>query len=441
LSSPWFAEFRRIALIALAALLTGAIFDHGILFLAVGLLLYFGWHLYQLFRLERWLRVGRRFNPPEAWGIWGEVFHHIYRLQKRNRQRKRRLAAILNQYQKATSAMPDATVVLTSGGEIQWFNGAARQLLALKPGQDTGQRIDNLIRHPAFVEFVSGESDAESMEMPSPQDGSITLNVKIVPYGNEQRLLIARDVSERLRLEQMRRDFIGNVSHELRTPLTVVSGFLETLSDGDDPCAEQWRKSLELMRQQSTRMQHLVDDLLLLSRLETDRHTPPDEIVPVPAMLAIMKEDAQLLSGDAKHHITLETPSDARLYGAERELYSAFNNLVTNAVRYTPEGGRIEIRWEADETGARFSVTDSGIGIAPQHIPRITERFYRADPARSRQSGGTGLGLAIVKHVLNRHQARLEIRSEPGKGSTFTCVFPAVRVVPGTAREGIAERT
>lgn len=433
MSSPWSAEIWRIAAILLSALLIGVVFGHSAMFLVAGVLLYFGWHLYQLFRLERWLRVGRRFNPPEAWGIWGEVFHHIYRLQQRNRQRKRRLAGILNQYQKATSAMPDATVVLGAGGEIQWFNGAAKHLLALKPGQDTGQRIENLIRHPDFAAFMAGDSGADHVEMPSPADGEITISVKVVPYGNDQHLLIARDVSERRRLEQMRRDFIGNVSHELRTPLTVVSGFLETLADGDDPCAEQWGRSLELMRQQSTRMQHLVDDLLLLSRLETDRHTPPNEIVPVAGMLAIMKEDAELLSAERQHRIVVKVQSDARLYGAERELYSAFNNLVTNAVRYTPEKGSIEIRWEADENGARFSVTDSGIGIAPQHIPRITERFYRADPARSRQNGGTGLGLAIVKHVLNRHEARLEIRSEPGRGSTFTCIFPPSRVVPANA--------
>jgi len=429
LSSPWSAELWRIAAVALSALLIGMMFGHGALFLALGVFAYFGWHLYQLFRLERWLRVGRRFNPPEAWGIWGEVFHHIFRLQQRNRSRKRRLAGILNQYQKATSAMPDATVVLGASGEIQWFNGAARHLLALKPGQDTGQRIDNLIRNPAFVEFIAGGGMEGSVEMPSPRDSGITLSIKIVPYGNDQSLLIARDISERQRLEQMRRDFIGNVSHELRTPLTVVAGFLETLADGDDPCAERWGRSLELMRQQSTRMQHLVDDLLLLSRLETDRHMPSTDIVAVAGMLAVMKEDAELLSGEKKHRIVIESRSNASLYGAERELYSAFNNLVTNAVRYTPEEGTIEIRWEADENGARFSVADSGIGVAPEHIPRITERFYRADPARSRDNGGTGLGLAIVKHVLNRHDARLEIRSRPGKGSTFTCVFPPARIV------------
>jgi len=406
LSSPWSAEIWRIALIAFSALLVGMLFGHGGLFLTAGLFAYLSWHLYQLYRLERWLRAGRKFNPPESRGIWGEVFHHIYSLQQRNRRRKRRLAGILNQYQKATSAMPDATVVLGPGSEIQWFNGAARRLLALKPGQDTGQRIDNLIRHPDFVAFMAGADNTASVEMPSPCDSDITLNVKIVPYGNDQRLLIARDVSERQRLEQMRRDFIGNVSHELRTPLTVVAGFLETLAEGDEPCAEQWRESLELMRQQSTRMQHLVDDLLLLSRLETDRHTPATDSVAVAGMLPIMKEEAQLLSGDKRHRIVVDCRSGARLYGAERELYSAFNNLVTNAVRYTRAGGTIEIRWEVDQQGARFSVTDSGIGIAPQHIPRVTERFYRADPARSRQSGGTGLGLAIVKHVLNRHDGR-----------------------------------
>ncbi|MGE0080266.1 MAG: phosphate regulon sensor histidine kinase PhoR [Thiohalomonadaceae bacterium] len=427
MSGPWSAELWRIASIAFFSLLVGLVFGRPALFGVLGLFAYFGWHLLQLYRLERWLRVGRKLNPPEGWGIWGEVFHHIYALQQRNRRRKRLLAGILSQYQKATAAMPDATVVLGPNWEIQWFNEAAIQLLDLQSGHDVGQRIDNLIRVPAFGMFLADGAEG-TLEMTSPRDPRLTLSLRVVPYGDEQRLLIARDVSEKLRLEQMRRDFIGNVSHELRTPLTVISGFLETLAEDDDEHGGRLGRTLGLMREQSRRMQHLVEDLLLLSRLENERQTPERELVAVPGMLTTMLEDARLLSRDKGHVIELECDTGLGLYGAEREIYSAFNNLVTNAVRYTPAGGRIMMRWYADEAGAHFSVRDNGVGIAPVHLPRLTERFYRVDPGRSREYGGTGLGLAIVKHVLQRHDAHLSIESTPGRGSTFACDFPPQRV-------------
>jgi two-component system phosphate regulon sensor histidine kinase PhoR len=308
-----------------------------------------------------------------------------------------------------------------------WFNDAARNLLDFKPTQDIGQRIDNLIRHPTFAAFLA-RGGLGHLDIPSPRDHLITISIRIIPYGDEQRLLIARDISERQRLEQMRRDFVGNVSHELRTPLTVVAGFLENMVDTDEACANQWGKSLQLMRQQTIRMQSLVEDLLLLSRLENDSYQPSREVVEVCAMVAAMCDDARLLSGEKNQVIDLECDEELALYGAEQELYSAFNNLVTNAVRYTPAGGRIRIRWYSDESGAHFAVVDSGMGIAEENIPRVTERFYRVDPGRSRESGGTGLGLAIVKHVMQRHDAKLNIQSRVGRGSTFSCDFPHARV-------------
>lgn len=256
------------------------------------------------------------------------------------------------------------------------------------------------------------------------------LEINIVPYGNDQRLLIARNITRIKRLEQMRRDFVANVSHELRTPLTVLNGLLETMSDAED--TEQlkyWKRSVQLMNQQTSRMQHIVDDLLLLSRLETSDKKHTEQPVAIPAMLSAMREEAITLSGNMAHNIQLNADPHLWIIGNEQELHSAFFNLITNAIRYTPEKGTISLRWYADKSGAHFEVKDTGIGIAPQHVSRITERFYRVDIGRSRETGGTGLGLAIVKHAIERHKAKLRIESKLGQGSTFSCDFPYQRYI------------
>jgi two-component system phosphate regulon sensor histidine kinase PhoR len=431
--NPWTAELRRLLVLLAVALLAGFALGYPELTVLVAAGGYLAWHLRNLYRLYDWLQDGHRFHPPEARGIWGEVFHLLYSLQLRNRKRKRRLTGLIKRFQEATEAMPDATVVLGRDGTIEWFNGAAQQLLGLQPGRDLGQRIFNLIRNPEFTRFlVRGRSD-ESLRMNAPMDDGLTLSVRVVPYGTDQRLLIARDYSQQLRLEQMRRDFVANVSHELRTPLTVVSGFVETLLDEPDSYPAHMHRSLELMQQQTSRMQHIVEDLLLLSRLETDRNRPPHQAVAVPAVLAMIEEGAGPLVEQKGQSLVLECDDSLAIYGAEKELYSAFSNLVTNAVRYTPEGGEIRMRWYRDEAGAHFEVSDTGVGIAPQHIPRLTERFYRVDVGRSRDVGGTGLGLAIVKHVLNRHGAALRISSRLNKGSTFSCDFPGSLIVADKA--------
>ncbi len=391
--------------------------------------LYMAWHLRNLYRLYGWLQDGHRFRPPEAGGIWGEVFHLLYRLQLRNRKRKLRLTNLIKRFQEATAAMPDATVILDVDGTIEWFNGAAQQLLGFQAGKDVGQRVVNLIRHPEFTRFLAKGSPAEPLRMTAPQDDRMTLSVRVVPYGKDQRLLIARDISQQLRLEQMRRDFVANVSHELRTPLTVISGFVETLLDEQEEQPEHVHRSLHLMQQQTSRMQHIVEDLLLLSRLETDRNRPPYTAVSVPAMLMILQEGVQPLVEQKRQRLVLDHDSTLWIYGAEKELYSAFSNLLTNAVRYTPEDGEITVRWYRDEAGAHYEVKDTGVGIAPQHIPRLTERFYRVDVGRSRDVGGTGLGLAIVKHVISRHGGTLRISSTLNKGSTFSCDFPTSLIV------------
>jgi two-component system phosphate regulon sensor histidine kinase PhoR len=433
LFNPWSAELRRLGILVFLALLTGIPIGHPVLFVVLVLSAYLYWHLRNLFRLYKWLQDGHRFHPPEASGIWGDVFNLIYRSQLRNRKRKKKLTSLIKRFQEATAAMPDATIILDSGGGIEWFNDAARTLLGLQAGRDVGQRIVNLIRSPEFRRFLALGSPEEPMRMVSPVDENAILNFRVVPYGKNRYLLIARDVSQQARLEEMRRDFVANVSHELRTPLTVVNGFLETLLDEVDDYPAHLTRSLSLMEQQAGRMSQIVEDLLLLSRLESGNNNTPRESVAVGAVLKMIEEGVEPLAAEKKQKLSFEFDGSLMLYGVEKELYSAFSNLVTNAVRYTPEGGSIKVHWFSDERGAHFEVEDSGMGIAPQHIPRLTERFYRVDVGRSRESGGTGLGLAIVKHVLNRHKGNLRISSILNRGSTFSCDFPSELIVPRKA--------
>ncbi len=387
------------------------------------------WHLRQAVIFFRWLQSGDKFSPREPLGIWGEYYSYVYRLKRRNRRRKQQLLAILNRYRESAAAMPDATVVLSSRYHIEWWNEAASNLLGLQENIDTGQRIDNIIRFPAFVRYLVKEDFSEKLEIASPVNEHVVLSVQIVPYGNNQKLLIARDHTKIRRLEEMRRDFVANVSHELKTPLTVIAGFLETIQSQQDPFAQRWQRSLTLMSEQAVRMQRIVEDLLYLSRLESGGQSASLDTVPVAVLLRSVRDESLLISGDRKHVFEFDVDESLALKGNAKELRSAFANLVQNAVAYTPAGGTISLRWCRRGATAVFSVHDTGIGIPQRHIPRLTERFYRVDISRSRESGGTGLGLAIVKHVLNRHQARLEIASEEGKGSTFSCIFPAGRVI------------
>ena len=434
-------EFWRLAGILAFALLAGLVAGHVGWTLAIGLAVVLTWQYRQQLRLLRWLRYGRMKEPPDIEGIAGEIVYDIYRQYQRDRRRKKKLAKVLNRFYESSSALPDATVILGANDEIEWFNEAAKRLLGLRSGQDQGRRIGNLIRHPSFTSYLKRGDYSEAVEIPSPIDESMHLSVRVVPYGKNQRLLSARDVTRIFRLEQMRRDFVGNVSHELRTPLTVITGYLEALTDGQDTDPEQVVASLNQMKSQSERMRRIVEDLLMLSRLETrDQNGREDIAVPVPALLASVEEEARILSGSKQHQIELEADPTLWLRGCSGELHSAFSNLVSNAIRYTPEGGRIHIRWYADDSGAHYAVQDTGIGIEAHHIPRLTERFYRVDTARSRSSGGTGLGLAIVKHVLRSHDARLRIESTPGQGSTFYADFPADRVLHRSASEAVSAR-
>ncbi len=441
MSESVLSEIHRVAGLALLLLILGLLMDHVAFFLLLGVLAYLAWHLFNLARFQRWFEEGRRFHPPEVWGVWGDVFYNVYRLQQRNRLRRRRIIRMLQRFQEATAIMPDATVVLGVQGEIEWWNEAAGISFGLRAPQDMGQRIANLVRHPAFAEFLTAGDYSGTVQFPSPVNEQVMLAVRIVRYGKEHLLLIARDITPIYRLDQVRRDFVANVSHELRTPLTVISGFLETMSEDDSyyppQWAQQWGRSVYLMRKEASRMQHLVDELLLLSRLEMDKGMHRREIIPVSDMLTMIGEEAVVLSGtlrgELRHTISVEADPHVRLQGNNTELRSAFSNLIFNAVQYTPPQGRINVRWYADATGAHLEVSDTGVGISAEHIPRLTERFYRVDTARSRESGGTGLGLAIVKHVLNRHDAHLHIISAPGKGSTFVCDFPLILTIRSEA--------
>ncbi len=389
------------------------------------------WQLHQTQRFERWLAQRPKGYPKAPPGLWEEIYSHVHRLQQRHKERKRKLAALLNRFQESTAAMPDATVVLDALGRIEWFNPAAARLLGLRQ-QDRSQRIHNLLRSPEFTRYLLAGDYDNPLFMSSPVHPELTLAIHIIPYGNEQRLLIARDVTRLQHLERVRRDFVTNVSHELRTPLTVIRGYLEALQQDED-CRASCGPALDTMAQQAQRMQNIVEDLLLLSRLETSPSRDDSRPVAVPTLLKTLEEDARLLAQAAGHRVHVESDETLWLRGSEKELYSAFSNLVTNAIKYTPEGGKIHIRWYRDGEGAKFEVRDNGIGIPAQEIPRITERFYRVDVGRSREAGGTGLGLAIVKHVLKRHGGRLEVESTPGQGSIFTCVFPPERLISQAA--------
>lgn len=430
MKSIWLHEFFRFALALIVAALLGLWINQVVIFLFVATSVYLLIHLLNLYRLQTWLISGRA-RPPETGGIWGEIFNEFYRLQRRNRQRKQRLAQLLREFRASTAAMPEGTVILDRDWQVIWHNDAAENLLGLT-ASDVGQHISNLVRSPVFVDYLKSGNWKESLEMPAPANESRRLTLHVIPYGEGQHLLLVRDTTRLHRLEKMRREFVANASHELRSPLTVIAGYLETLAE-DKSIDAQWQQPMDEMRHQSARMTSLVNDLLELSRLETEAdNNAARDTIDVHDILVRIQKDALAL-GEGPKTVTLEIESQTQLLGVQREIYSAFSNLVFNAMRYTSREGSVQLRWYETPADCRFSVTDTGIGIKAAHIPHLTERFYRADSSRSRSKGGTGLGLAIVKHVLQRHGGQMQITSTPGKGSTFTCVFPLQRAVRSTS--------
>ncbi|WP_045726934.1 phosphate regulon sensor histidine kinase PhoR [Xanthomonas sp. GPE 39] len=423
--SAWLKTLGTLAVLLLSALLAGWIGDHVWMALTLMSLAVMAWHYWRLRRVLSRLTARQRWEPPAGTGVWNELDRLLYRSQAEVRTRKRRLLDMLRAYRAAAAALPDAVVVIDRNSQrIQWFNEAAGTLLGLHHPSDLGVLVVERLQPMPLAHWLSDGRNAEPMlDTPSPVNDRLRLNLRLIPYSEDYWLLVARDVSKLLQLEQVRRDFVANVSHELRTPLTVVHGYLDMLDPEDFPDSGQM---IAEMRKQSQRMTQLVEDLLTLSRLESQEHANEESIAMGP-MLATLRREAEAHS-QGRHHIEVHDNADCDLIGSNKELHSAFSNLVTNAVRYTPAGGTIHIRFAREGDGAVLSVRDSGYGIPAHHLPRITERFYRVSSSRSRESGGTGLGLSIVKHVLGLHQARLGIESEVGKGSTFSCHFGAGRV-------------
>jgi two-component system phosphate regulon sensor histidine kinase PhoR len=412
--------------LAAPALVVGLIFGAawGWGLIAAALLIILAWHVRHLARLERWLANPLPGNVPEGEGIWDDVLATLHRLERDAAKREEGLADALARMRRAVQALPDGVVILDAANRIEWCNRTAEAQLQLDGRADLGQNIANLVREPEFVEYLQ-TSQETSVRITRGQ--AVSLSLQLIPFGQSQKLLLSRDVTQTERVDAMRRDFVANVSHELRTPLTVLVGFLETVRELKlDP--QRVRDYLGMMQEQASRMQRIIEDLLTLSALDGAPPASGEKRIAVGPLLQRLKADADALSG-GRHTIRLEMETASDVLGIESEVASAFGNLVSNAIRYTPPGGVVALLWREGPDGARFTVEDTGIGIEAEHIPRLTERFYRVDRSRSRETGGTGLGLAIAKRALARHEATLEIQSEPGKGSRFTARFPARRLV------------
>ncbi len=444
--SAWIRTLTRLALVLAAALLLGILLGQVWPALTIAALGMVVWHYWKLRNVLLRLTARKRLAPPQGVGVWNELDRLLYRSQDDTRSRKRRLVEMLRAYRAAAAALPDAVVVVERNQQrVEWFNEAATPLLGLQYPRDNGAPLGERLQPLPIPQWLASGRHAEPLlDVPSPVDPDIRLSLRLIPYSDALWLLVARDVSKLMRLEQMRRDFVANVSHELRTPLTVVHGYLDMLDPEEHPA---WAPMLVEMQLQSQRMTQLVEDLLTLSRLEA-QEAVSDEVVSMTSMLSTLKREAEALS-QRRHSITIEDGTGVDLVGSTRELHSAFSNLVANAVRYTPTGGSISVRFAGNnQDGATLSVSDTGYGIPATHLPRITERFYRVSTSRSRESGGTGLGLAIVKHVLQLHNARLSIDSEIGRGSTFACHFGPDRLHPrhtghngGTQGDPIEQQT
>jgi len=430
--TAWFRTLGQLALVLAGGVVAGVLVGHPWPVVTLSALGVVAWHYWRLHGVLLRLTARQRLTPPLGEGVWNELDRLLYRGQAEMRGRKRRLIEMLRAYRAAAAALPDAIVVVERNSQrIQWFNEAGTALLGLRYPRDIGAPLVQRLQPLPLAYWMAAGGHAEPLEALSPLNPSINLSLRLIPYSDDLWLLVARDVSRLLHLEQMRRDFVANVSHELRTPLTVVHGYLDMLDPTEYP---DWAPMLAEMQRQSQRMTQLVEDLLMLSRLESTDTLPAEETVAMTPMLSTLRREAAALSQN-RHEVTVEDTAGVDLWGSNKELHSAFSNLVSNAVRYTPAGGQITIRFRPEAArnarqGVVLEVVDSGYGIPDTHLPRITERFYRVSTSRSRESGGTGLGLSIVKHVLNLHQARLDIASAVGRGSTFSCHFGVDRVRP-----------
>ncbi|MEQ8954641.1 MAG: phosphate regulon sensor histidine kinase PhoR [Gammaproteobacteria bacterium] len=427
----WRSDLKRFLLVLAATLLLGYLIDQVALTLLLVLACYSLLNFLQLRRLSRWLAdnpTSTQSEPPESFGQWGDILDGIYRLQKQERKASAYLENIINKAQESSAALEVAVVMIDKHNKLDWWNLAATTLLGLQFPKDRNQLVTNLIRDPRFSEYFHKENYTQPLKLHAPGDSNRILELEIALFGEHERIMIARDITQLHRLELMRKDFVGNVSHELGTPITVIKGYLEAIIDNMDDLDEKWRKPILQMHQQSGRMENIVKDLLMLSSLETKALPRQRDSINLHKLLHEIGNDTQQAFAAKNHVFTVVCDRNVRLFGDRAELYSAISNLVVNAAKYTPAKGVIDI--SAGTAGDYFeiSVRDDGPGIAAKHIPRLTERFYRVDDSRSSETGGTGLGLAIVKHVLVRHGGELDVQSKLGAGSSFTCRLPLSRV-------------
>jgi two-component system phosphate regulon sensor histidine kinase PhoR len=425
------SEAARKFLVGLLLLLAtggliGWLYGHPVLGLLVAALGALGWQVRQLLSFDRGLRTGNFEDFRYGEGIWQQLFSRFRYEHEKASRRKQSYRQLVREIRKSTNAMPDGAVVLNVDNEIIACNRASKELAGLKRKKDRGQRVDNILRDPALTRLLHSKGKDNSVEIASPVDDGRWLNCRVVPYGADQKLLLLRDVTERIRLSKMRRDFVANASHELRSPLTVITGYLDALAD-DEQAPESWVKPVAQMQSQAQRMLQILGELLELSRLESSEKIKVEEQVDVGQLL---EETRMAFDGHADvARITVRKESSACIRGSAAEIETVIVNLLSNAVRFTSSDGEVTMTWRSGRDGADLVVADTGEGIDPEFIPRLTERFFRVDKGRARESGGTGLGLAIVKHVLARHDAELVITSEPGRGSEFRCHFPPERVL------------
>ena len=393
----------------------------------IAFVVFFALQLRSLYLVNDWISNRPYDVPPNLNGIWGALLFNVYRAQRQERIVQAEMVGLIDRAQSSLVALAEAVVLIDDQHQIEWWNPAAEKLLGIRP-LDRGRNLLAILRQPNFIEYFKHSDQApDGIRLQVKMDEEHYVQVKLTRFGGESRLLVAYDITRMHNLEQMRKDFVDNISHELRTPLTVLSGYIETFTDQDD-ITPRWKRAFTQMQSQTKRMNALVNDLLLLSNLENNKKVAKNQIIDMANLMNQIFDDARAYNLDYGHTLNLDIDSHCDLIGSDMEIASAFSNLITNAIKYTPKGGIITIGWHEDGDHAYFTVQDNGIGINPKHLPRLTERFYRVDSARSRQTGGTGLGLAIVKHVLMQHGAYLEISSKENEGSTFTAVFPKERL-------------
>jgi two-component system phosphate regulon sensor histidine kinase PhoR len=422
---PWLRSIARVIIFLVSCTLLGIYINQLVLTLLFGAFVLLGWHYWRLYRLNYWLWHSKKISPPTARGIWSHVYQGIYSANKKNRIKRKSLGEIIRRFRQGSEALPDAAFVVDNCSEINWFNRLARIELGLRWPEDMGRKVYDCIDDEQFTHFYHANRFDQPIEIVSPINPNKILEFRVVPYEDDNLMFLIRDVTRLSQIEKMRKDFVANVSHELKTPLTVINGYLEMLPENGDLPAPVMKKAISEMRSQSIRMQSLVEELLVLSRIEASTERAFEKMVNVPRLLWQIHAEAEALNRERSHKIFFDISPILYVYGIESELRSAFSNMIFNAIKYTPNHGVIEVRWSLEGDQAKFSVRDNGDGIAAEHIDRLTERFYRIDKARSRTTGGSGLGLSIVKHVLSHHNSRLVIESDVGKGSDFFCRFSA----------------